>query len=112
MNRKETELRLKRLQVEIASLKKEIPRMQKELSAFESEQTRLVLSLMTPSDTIGVSDHAILRYLERKFNIDIDSIRDEILTPDRKSAIRAGATKIKTEYVDFIVKNNTIVTSV
>ena len=112
MNRKEMELRLKVLQKEISNAQEDVKLAQKRFNSLQTEASKLTLSLMTPNKNIGISDHAILRYIERKFKLNIDDIRNEILTPERYSAIKAGATKIKTEYVDFIIKDNTIVTSI
>jgi hypothetical protein len=36
---------------------------------------------------LQISDHAILRYLERAIGIDMDRIRADMLTPRRRSAI-------------------------
>lgn len=41
-----------------------------------------------------VSDHALLRYLERVYKLDIDSLRREILNENVKTAIRAGASAV------------------
>lgn len=57
-----------------------------------------------------VSDHAIIRYLERIKNVDMDAIRAEILTPERASAIRAGACRININGFSFVVKGNVICT--
>lgn len=57
-----------------------------------------------------VCDHAIVRYLERKKKMDIDAIKAEILTEQNISAIRAGATKIKTDGVVLIIKNGVVIT--
>jgi len=119
MKRKDKELRLKFVTSQVeniddraSNLQRDLSGLQRESSVWKKEQREIVESLVTVNKNIGVSDHAVLRYLERKFNLDMVAIRKEILTPERESAIRAGATKIKTELVDFVVKDNTIVTSI
>lgn len=42
-----------------------------------------------------VSDHAVLRWLERYLEIDIEAVRASILTPERVAAIRCGAVHIR-----------------
>jgi hypothetical protein len=49
---------------------------------------------------VRVSDHAIVRYLERHYKMDIQAIRDEILTPTTKAAIAAGSHKFKRNNMD------------
>jgi hypothetical protein len=65
---------------------------------------------MKQKPSARVSDHAVIRYLERARCIDIDAIRSEILTPDRIRAIENGATRIKVGRFEFLVIDRTIVT--
>lgn len=58
-----------------------------------------------------VSDHAVLRYLERHYNFDVEGIRKEILTPERIASIKAGATSISVNNIKFIIDNNTVITA-
>lgn len=57
-----------------------------------------------------LTDHAIVRYLERAKGFNIAKIRQEMLTPTTIEAIEAGAVTVKISGVDFIVKDKTIVT--
>lgn len=57
-----------------------------------------------------ISDHALLRYLERVMDVDISSLKLKLLTADVKDAIRAGASAVVVEGVRFKVQDNTIVT--
>lgn len=56
-----------------------------------------------------VSDHAVLRYMERAKGIDIESVRTHIALLCR-SAVNAGAASLKTEGVEFQFKNRTVIT--
>ncbi len=47
-----------------------------------------------PARTPYVSDHAVLRWLERHLEFDIEAIRASILTPERQEAIRCGVARI------------------
>jgi hypothetical protein len=58
-----------------------------------------------------VSNHAILRFLERVHGVDVESVRKRILTPLVIEAVKAGATRITVEGVRFIIKNGVIVTA-
>lgn len=59
---------------------------------------------------VRVSDHAVLRYLERKYGMDIDALRAEILTPQRQKAFARGCRAVRAGEVLFIAKNGTVVT--
>lgn len=62
------------------------------------------------TDSPAVSDHALIRYLERVHGIDMDACRDAILTPDAVSAIKAGAHTIKVNGIKFAVRNGVVTT--
>lgn len=117
MTRKDKEFRLKELQKLIPQLEKEMKKARQEASVkasnvdkLKNEQVSICASLTVISKEIGVSDHALIRYLERKYKFDFEQYREEILTPIVKQAIKAGATSIKVEGVSFKVTNNTITT--
>lgn len=57
-----------------------------------------------------VSDHALLRFIERVMGIDVDAIRDRILSDNIVSAIKAGATAVTVDSVRMVVKDNVVVT--
>lgn len=57
-----------------------------------------------------VSDHALVRYLERVMGLDVESIRREIMTTERAEAIMMGAKKIIADKHVYIIENGVIVT--
>jgi len=59
-----------------------------------------------------VTDHAVLRYIERKYGFDIDAIRKEMLTPQVKAAMKVGAKGIKVDGGTFKLNGTAIVTYV
>lgn len=69
---------------------------------------RLNMPPVKPERTPGVSDHALVRWLERRHHIDLDVVRATILTPERQEAIRCGATSIhcREEGLTLIVAEN------
>lgn len=57
-----------------------------------------------------VTEHAILRYLERVMGIDLRSIVDKILTRENKELIRfSGNCTIEDGRYKYIVKNHSVV---
>jgi hypothetical protein len=59
----------------------------------------------------GISDHALLRFIERILGIDVDALRGRILTQGVVAAIKAGASAVEVEGVKFVVKRGVIVTT-
>lgn len=58
----------------------------------------------------AVSAHALLRYLERVLEIDLKAMESSLLTPTVRQAMQAGATRVTINGVDFVIKDNVIVT--
>jgi len=118
MSRANKQFRLNELQKIIPELEEEMKQAQKEASAkassvskLKQEQINIITSLTTVKKDITVSDHALVRYLERKYGFDLEKYRNEILTPITMQAIEMGATSIKVENISFKVANNTITTA-
>lgn len=44
---------------------------------------------------VAISDHAVLRYLERVYSVDIESIRREMNVPGLACAVKFGADTVK-----------------
>ena len=69
------------------------------------------LAAQEQNKEVKVSDHALLRYIERVMGADLDKFRAEILTEQNRKAIEfAGDCTIKSGGVEFVVKNRTVVT--
>ena len=62
--------------------------------------------MVDDSDGPSITDHAVLRYLERVVGMDIQAVRDSILTPDRAQMIRMGARRIKIETGALLIIDN------
>ncbi|WP_162246408.1 MULTISPECIES: hypothetical protein [unclassified Mesorhizobium] len=56
---------------------------------------------------IHVSDHAVLRYLERVVGLDIDSLRSEIAATCARSQ---GAPCVRTKVARYLVRGRYVVT--
>lgn len=59
-----------------------------------------------------VSDHAVLRYLERVKGFDIEAVRREILSPNVQAAVAMGARAVEIGSYKLIIVNGTITTCV
>lgn len=78
----------------------------KKLESIRQQLSRFV-------NDVVLSEHALLRYIEREKKIDLKSIKAEILTDKVKEQIKTiGSGKIPCGELNLIVKNNVIVSIV
>lgn len=59
-----------------------------------------------------ITDHAVVRYMERKYGADFDIVRQEIWTPDLQTSVRKGKKQHIEDGIIFIIKEGKIVTCV
>ena len=65
--------------------------------------------------TFDVSDHAVLRYIERVCGVDIDSIRQHIhsiINADMVDFAEGKTLRYRTADCTFVIKNNVVITTV
>lgn len=62
-----------------------------------------------PKNTILVTDHAVLRYLERAMGLNIEVVREHILGICVNAA-SFGAVAVRSEGLKFVIDGNRIVT--
>jgi chromosome segregation ATPase len=103
-----------KLEAESKTLSDEIKGKQKDFSTVTNKiktlKTKLETIQLSSAEPI-VSEHAILRYLERVRGIDLEEIKKEILDDKAKEHIKfAKSCKIKRSDHTLIVRDNTIVT--
>ncbi len=112
------ESQLAKLDGELASDKLSLGNVQREYEAKLNKKDVIIkeiAKLKTSGKTPIVSEHAILRYLEHYHHINLDAVRNEILTDRVKSQIEVfGSCKIYANKngsrMVTIAKDNTIVT--
>jgi hypothetical protein len=68
--------------------------------------------LASRRENITISDHAVIRYLERRHGFDFEAVRDEILTPAVRGAVNAGASGVKVDGGTFKIQDRTITTHI
>lgn len=112
------ETRLGFIEADIAGVKAE---MAARLSGVEGEaqrvRTRLgqvigEISRREAADAVvpTISDHALLRYIERVCGVDIEAMKAELLTDTVVLAIKSGATAVKSPAGTMVIKGSTVVT--
>jgi adenylosuccinate lyase len=65
---------------------------------------------LRPVEKPTVTDHALLRYLERVHGVDVAAMKAHILTDNVTAAIHAGASSVIMDGVRFVIKGNALVT--
>ena len=84
----------------------------KKIEATEKEVERLnnVYTGLTKYEYL--TDHALVRYLERSGVVDVKAIRKNLLNESVALGLINGANKVMIGNFEFIVKNGKIVTSI
>jgi predicted transcriptional regulator len=102
-----------KLDSEYKELMKDVTELDRRRERIEKQRKELKAKIkqMEASDNIVVTEHAILRYLERIMNIDIEELRAEILTDKTRQQIKTlGNGRYPLEKGGkAVVKNNSIV---
>jgi len=92
------------------SAKQEAEGLVREFSILLDEIAKELRKRLKPTPEPRVSDHALLRYLERVYGFDIEELRGQILSDGAKQALRAGATGYTANGVKFKAKDGVLVT--
>ncbi len=111
---------LKSLQVRQSKLDAELRQLRNEIGRLSKKENELKLSMVTVRKQIDritstqptISEHALLRYVERVLEIDLKELREKILSPkvvDIIKTVGSGRVPID-ERFEVIVKNNVVVT--
>jgi septal ring factor EnvC (AmiA/AmiB activator) len=87
----------------IRDTQKHQSKLQKEIAVLQNQLT----SLQATEKNLIVSDHAVLRYAERHYNIPVEKIRQE-MADKLKGAEKLGNVKVQ----GFVVRGHTVVTYV
>lgn len=87
-----------------------LSQLDKESSRLKAERKRLEDLLEAVTEGIEVSDHALVRYLERHLGYDFDEVRKAMITPGVRAAVNVGAEGVKAHGGTFKIKGRTITT--
>ena len=97
----------------ISQHQREMTALQGEVAQMEATRRSLLAEVerrSRPAEDVHITDHALLRYVERVFGIDVDAVRREILTDGVAKCIELGASTITVKGIQFRVKDRSIVT--
>jgi hypothetical protein len=97
----------------ISEHQREMTALQGEVAQMEATRRSLLAELerrSRPTEDVRITDHALLRYVERVFKIDVDALKRQILTDGVTKGIENGASTITVNGIQFRVKDRSIVT--
>lgn len=111
---------LKQLTVRAQKLEAELVSIDKELMTIRQNRSKLDSTLQSIHQRISeltdkqptVSEHALLRYMERVKAFDLSLIENEILSPQNRAIINASpnkSCKIKKSGYELVVKNGVVI---
>ena len=106
------QLRISEIDAELKPLRQSISQLDRKKAGAAAALQRLEKSLATMREGVIVSDHAVVRYLERRYGFDFEGVRMEIATPALRAAAEAGASGWKVEGGTFKIRDGTVVTYV
>lgn len=101
---------LDRLEEAARPLRSQMSEIDREKGRLSAERKELERRLADAKDGPHVSDHAVIRYLERHHGIDCEAIRMEMLTPMVRQAVMAGAEGVRVNGGVLKIKGNVITT--
>ena len=93
-------------------VREQVANMDRQLSKLRAEREEVAAKLRDMSAKPRVSDHAVIRYLERKYGFTFEDIRKELLTDAVRQAMDAGADGIRMNGGVLKIRGRTVVTYV
>lgn len=104
--------RKSKMEIEIYNLRYEKSKIESELSEKYKKIQEIDTEILKLSDrSIIITEHAILRYIERVLKINIEELKDAILDKESENLIKfMKPKKLKRDGYSLIVSGNTITT--
>lgn len=93
----------RRISKEMSELDSESTRLKRELEALEAARAEL-------RNGVVISDHALVRWLERHHGMDLEVYRREMVSPALRDAVAAGISGLKTAQGTFKIKDGVVTT--
>jgi DNA gyrase/topoisomerase IV subunit A len=97
-----------RIESQISELERTVADLRASFGTIRSELAKR----LRPSPEPRCSEHALLRFIERVYGVNIDAARAEIMTPAVVAALKAGVTAVTVKGVKMLAKEGVIVTVV
>jgi len=99
------------LEVEISEAENKRCLIDNDLNFKRKKLNEIINKLNGISDEPQITEHALLRYIQRIKGVDIEEIKKEIMTDKNKAMIETlGSGTFKLNGIKMIVKDKTIIT--
>lgn len=108
--RDDIERRIEALVEESRPLREQTSNIDRTKNALNAELAEVKLRLRVLTEAPSVSDHAVIRYLERKHGFCFEDIRSEMLTDTVVAAMRSGVESVKALGGTMVIKGMKVVT--
>ncbi|WP_343518136.1 hypothetical protein [Sphingomonas sp.] len=108
----ELDARLASLDSDAKPIREQLGNIDRTRSKLSQQRTELREKLKEMEAKPRVSDHAVIRYLERKHGFDFERVRDELLTPTVITAMNLGAEGVKINGGTLKLRGRTVTTYV
>lgn len=109
---KKLERDLEALLTEESSVRKDLEIKKLQLQKVLEKINHIRIAIKDSKKEPEVTDHALIRYLERVNGFDVEGFRRNILTPALIGAIKSGAQRYKSDGIEFAINGNKVVTVV
>lgn len=111
---KQLESRRVKLEEELKAVTAEADRVRKQQTSLRNDLNTIIRKINNLMDSnVVLTEHALLRYLERVQGMNLDEIKSIILDEPTKEQIRIlGSGKFPKDGYTLVVKNNTIISIV
>jgi hypothetical protein len=80
------------------------------VTRLQSVEAEISARRKKPEVEPGVTDHALLRYMERVMGFDVEGLRQKIMTPQLASAIKSGVARYHADGVEMVIRDHVVVT--
>lgn len=104
--------RIAQLRAEAKPLRDQVANIDRQMSKLGLEKAALEAALAEKRAAPRVSDHAVIRYLERKHGFSFEDVRAKLLTPAVRLAMDMGAEGVKIDGGTLKLKGKCVVTYV
>ena len=108
----ELDERIEALTLEAKPVRDQLANMDRTISKLRNERAAKAAKLAELKEKPRVSDHAVIRYLEREYGFTFEDIREKLLTPFVLAAMDAGAEAVQLNGGTLKIKGRTVVTYV
>jgi hypothetical protein len=106
------DVRIAALREDAAPIRQQLANIDSQISKLTNERRDHQAKLNELNTKPRVSDHAVIRYLERKHGFTFEDVRKELLTPTVIMAMEAGAESVKVNGGRLKIAGKTVVTYV